>query len=150
MILVASLSAGLTLQGCGTSKEGVPFRAYQGPIQPPAQVATVVNKSAWLKAIDRKDLPKHSNPKKYYNQAKLLPGRYVLSISRSFLVSVLVDTRGIVTYERAFTAELKPGHVYSLHADRTTGRGYRVYLWIEDDATKQVVAGEKLKCSFLC
>ena len=47
--------------------------------------------------------------------------------------------------ERSFEAEFKAGHVYELHADRTTGPGFRVYMWIKDAATGEIVAGTALK-----
>jgi hypothetical protein len=40
---------------------------------------------------------------------------------------------------------LVAGHTYIIQADRTTGYGYRMYLWIEDAETGEVVAGTKIQ-----
>ena len=129
------------LSGCARYERDT-YKGYGGPDQPDEKVATVQSVSAYLAAIDGKRL-KHSDPHKFYDQAKLLPGSHVIWWGKTFYVSVLVDPRGLATYEKSATINLKRGHVYTLHADRTTGPGYRAYLWIEDATTGGVIAGQR-------
>jgi len=59
---------------------------------------------------------------------------------RHVLLSHEIAGQGLL----AAALELKAGHTYELHADRTTGHGYRKYFWITDAASGEVVAGEKM------
>ena len=83
-------------------------------------------------------------PKSRNAAAELLPGRYNIEWGRVFGSSVLVNPAGFAEYERSETLSLVAGHVYTLRADRTTGHGYRIYFWIEDETTNTVVAGTKM------
>ena len=51
--------------------------------------------------------------------------------------SFLVDPRMYAEFENSARIDLEPGHIYTLHAKRTYGHGYRVFMWIRDEATKQ-------------
>ncbi len=51
----------------------------------------------------------------------------------AFLVSVLIDADGFDHDETTNTVQLKAGHTYTIHKDRTTGHGYEMYLWMTDE-----------------
>ena len=55
----------------------------------------------------------------------------------------MVNASGFDSAETDKMATLAVGHTYSIEADRTTGHGYRMFLWIEDGETGEVVAGVK-------
>lgn len=69
------------------------------------------------------------------------PGVYSIEWGRVFFVSVMIDPRGFAEHGSRATVTLEAGHLYRLGADRTTGPGYRVFLWIEDVTGHRVVAG---------
>lgn len=78
-----------------------------------------------------------------YREIKLQPGEHVMHWRATFLVSVLIDADGFDHDATTNTVQLKAGHIYTLHKDRTTGHGYEMYLWMTDETTGEIVAGEK-------
>ena len=76
-----------------------------------------------------------------YGEVKLLSGVHTIRWEATFMVSVMVNSSGFDRAEIDNVAILSAGHTYTLEADRTTGHGYRMYLWIEDAKTGEVVAG---------
>jgi hypothetical protein len=77
-----------------------------------------------------------------YDRIELPPGVYSIEWGRVFLVSVLVDARGFAEHGTRATVTLQADHLYRLHADRTTGPGYRTFFWIVDTTEQRVVAGQ--------
>lgn len=108
---------------------------------PDAEIAIVRGKSASIGAIDGKRI-EHSDPNKYYETARLLSGSHTVNLRRQFMVSVLLVMKGYIEADRSYSLNLEAGHVYELHADRTTGPGFRVYMWIKDATTGKLVAGQ--------
>ena len=130
------LLAGL-LAGCGTLSTEV-YRGYSGPDLADDALATVeLGSSEWVEIDDVR--VKHTE----YGSLKLLPGSHHILWGMTFGVSFLVDWRMYVPYEQSATVMLEAGHTYILLGDRTTGPGYRVYLWIEEPATGDVLYGSK-------
>lgn len=127
--------------GCAGRTPDV-YYGYLGEARTDAEVAIVRGVTAALHEIDGKQL-KHSDPDKYYREARIPPGPHTVTLHRWFGVSVLVVPKGYVEAVSTFSINLEPGHVYELHGDRTTGPGFRVYLWIVDATTGKVVAGQK-------
>ena len=78
-----------------------------------------------------------------YGSVKLLPGSHDIKWGKTFAVSFLIDWRMWAPYEHSAIVTLEAGHTYILQTDRTTGPGYRVYFWIEDAATGNVVHGSR-------
>jgi hypothetical protein len=78
-----------------------------------------------------------------YGRVNLLPGNHQVSWDAEFGVSVLVNPSGWDTTEVDLTVNLLAGHAYTVNADRTTGPGYRMYLWMEDASSGEVIAGTK-------
>ena len=78
-----------------------------------------------------------------YGTVVMLPGPHEIRWNTWFGVSVLVEPSGFATRKAGHVVDLKAGHTYILKADRTTGHGYRTYLWIEDTSTGEVIAGTK-------
>jgi hypothetical protein len=110
---------------------------------PDAEVAIVEGRTAIPRNIDGKTL-RHPNPDMYYASARVSPGQHSVTLYREFLVSVLVVPGGFFEAAKTYNVNLEAGHIYELHADRTTGRGFRVAMWIKDATTGKIVAGQEL------
>lgn len=137
MLLAVAVVAG----GCTLAPDVYVADAVQGATD--ADVAIIVSKSALPHAIDGVTLT-HPDPNKYYATLRLLPGRRKITLYKWFLVSVLVMPQGYFEATATYDLDLDAGHVYELHADRTTGPGFRVAMWIKDVTTGEIVAGEEL------
>jgi hypothetical protein len=147
--LIFSLCVTALLLGSCAGPTPDVYKSQLSQASPESPIAIFRAESAAFQEIDGSRL-EHPDPNKYYHEAHLPPGPHDVTLRRWFGVSVLVVPRGYIeTVSRSFTVDMKADHVYELHADRTTGHGFRVYFWIEDATTKEVVAGTKLKC-FLC
>ena len=131
----------VALLGCGPTPDR--YKGYEGPTRQAAEVAILRGKSASIWGIDGMRF-KHPDPQKYYSEAHLPPGNYYVTAYCWFGVSVLIVPRGYVEATRSFSLNMEAGHIYELHADRTTGPGFRLYFWVEDATTGFVVAGQKL------
>jgi hypothetical protein len=131
LLLIALLS------GCASLPKEV-YRGYSGPDLPDASLATVeLRGAAWVR-IDEVHVERQK-----FAGVKVLPGAHRLEWGRSFGVSFLVDPRMIVEYKHSATVTLDAGRTYRLQADRSYGPGYRVYFWIEDALTGNLVYGTK-------
>ena len=126
-----------SLVGCGTLTTEV-FRGYSGPDLADDALATVeLGGAEWVEIGDI------GFRRGEYGSVKLLPGSHRIEWGVTFAVSFLIDPRMYVPAERSATVMLEAGHSYRLGADRTTGPGYRIYFWIEEPATGEVVWGSK-------
>ena len=115
------------------------YKLYPGPVQPDSEVVTLqFGSGVYEVTIDGMKVKRSD-----YEVIKLQPGEHVIHWGATFLVSVLIDADGYDYDEMTDTVQLKAGHTYTLHRDRTTGHGYKMYLWITDETTDEIVAGEK-------
>ncbi len=78
-----------------------------------------------------------------YQQVLLLPGKHEIRWGKWFAISVMVDPSMLREGEGEVVADLLAGHTYELHADRTTGHGYKMFFWIEDAESGEVIAGTR-------
>ena len=78
-----------------------------------------------------------------YTRALLLPGKHQVAINKTFGFSVMVEPSMMGSFENALNVTLAAGKVYSVKGDRTHGHDYRIYLWIEEQESGEVVAGQK-------
>ncbi len=78
-----------------------------------------------------------------YSAIKLRSGTYSIEIGKEFAVSVLVDIRGFAEHSGKVRVQLEAGRLYRLRAERTYGRGYKVFFWIEDVKTGRPVFWRK-------
>jgi len=124
--------------GCASVPRAA-YRGYTGAELPDSSLALLYMGNGGSINIDGMYYVESSD----YSIIKLLPGSHRLEWTSAFAVSVMVDPRMIVGVGRKETITLEAGHSYKLRADRTTGYGYRVYMWIEDTLTGNVVGGEK-------
>lgn len=142
IVRLARLAVFILLAGCATSTPDTYVEA--GALETSeSDIAIVRARTAAFHSLDGQRI-KHPSPDKHYDEAKLTPAVHTLTLSRWFGVSVLLVPKGYIdAVSRPLTVELMPGRIYELHADRTTGPGFRIYFWIEDAETKELVAGER-------
>ncbi len=133
-----------TAASCATPPTAV-YQGYLGTPRSPAELSVVHLGDADRVRIDdlRPGYPDLHLWRGDFAAVQLLPGEYLIEWSHVFGVSVLIDPSGFAGYERRHTVALEAGHAYRLRADRTTGPGYRVFFWIEDEASGQVIAGQR-------
>jgi hypothetical protein len=129
----------LFITSCGMSNQYV-YKLYPGPVQPDSKVVTLEFGSGIYEVTIDGMKVKRSD----YKVIKLKPGEHVIQWEATFLVSVLIDADGIAHDATTNTVQMKAGHTYTLHKDRTTGYGYETYLWMTDETTGETVAGEKM------
>ena len=140
LLILSLFTATLTVTGCGRLTPDV----YKPLLGSEAPIAIVRAVSASFHEIDGRPL-KHPDSSKYFHEAHLPPGSHDLSLTSFFMVSALIVPRGYIEpVSTTFTVDMQADHIYELHADRTTGHGFRVYFWIEDVTSQEVVAGTKL------
>lgn len=132
------LLAVLALVGCATDGPGNVYKIYGGPPRPDTELAVIVLGDAMEARIGLRKVA-HSD----YSRVQLLPGPVQVAWQCLYGVSVMIEPSGFATSEGSSTVDLKAGHVYSLHCDRTTGPGYQTYQWMRDDTAGEVVAGAR-------
>lgn len=132
----------LTIIASASAPKLEPLKAYEGDERPDSEVATLkfASKSIIWMEIDGKRLEDPAR-ELFYNEAKVLPGTHDIRWLAGWGFSFLVNPRMYGEFENSARINLEPGHIYTLHAKRTYGYGYRVFMWIRDEATTQVVAG---------
>jgi len=137
LLLFCALS--LVLFACATApREPLPYKLYPGPLRPAAELAIVKFGDAQFVAFDGRPTS-HAD----WTEVHLLAGAHEIEWQAEFGVSVMVEPGGWARGGRKVDVTLEGGHAYVLRADRTTGYGYRMYFWIEEEASGRVVAGER-------
>lgn len=137
-LLIAVLGS-LALGGCATQNAAV-YKLYPGPTLPDAEISTL-RFGDGVHALRLDGLSVHSGD---YGAIQVLPGQHHLAYGATFAVSVMVNPNMVDSTDTSHTVDLVAGHHYAIQADRTTGHGYRMYLWIEDLQSGEVIAGEKM------
>jgi hypothetical protein len=134
MTMIVLLAA--VLSACATGPEPV-YKLYPGPVRA-AEELTVLRFGDYVREVtidglhvDRSD----------YSVVELEPGLHQLGFSATFPVSVMVNSAMWDGAEALHEVDLQAGRTYEMSAARTTGHGYSMFLWLEDAATGQVVAG---------
>ena len=129
----------VVISACCACHSQYVYKLYPGPTLPDSNVATLKFGSG-VHAVEIDGLRVSSAD---YGTIKLMPGQHRIQWESTFIVSVMVNASGFDSAETDKMATLAVGHTYSIEADRTTGHGYRMFLWIEDGETGEVVAGVK-------
>jgi len=124
------------LVSCATSSDQV-YKLYPGKIRPDSEVATLKFGPRVHEFIIDGMKVRRSD----YGEIKINEGRHEISWGAEFMVSVMVNASGWDETSATKMVEFVAGHSYTVNADRTTGHGYQMYLWIEDAETGEVVAG---------
>jgi len=131
VIAVAIVSA-----SCSTPQYA--YKMYGGQQRPQSELSVIELHDAVGVMIGNRKVA-HSN----YSSIQLLPGTYPVYWECLYGVSVMIEPSGFATGARSADVELRAGHTYSLHCDRTTGYGYQTYQWITDDTEGRIVAGRE-------
>jgi hypothetical protein len=137
---MALFSCAVILVGCAGLTPDT-YKGYVGEDASRSEVAIVEAATAAIYEINGHEL-KHPDPGQYYRQVYLPPGEHTIKLYRWFGVSALIVSKGFIeVVSQPLSVNLKAGHTYELHADRTTGV-IRVILWVEDSSTGEIVARE--------
>jgi hypothetical protein len=112
------------------------YKLYPGPQRDPGEISVVRMSDVHAARINDLAVARSN-----WSEVHLLPGEHTIEWGREFLVSVMVEPTGFARGEGREILVLEPGHIYTLKAERTTGPGYRMFFWIKDETTGQVVAG---------
>lgn len=129
----------LILLGCASDSRTGIYRAYYAVTPPENQLATLYLGTASEAIVD----DRYFISGQKYGVVKLVAGTHRIKWVASFGVSVLVEPAGHAAFGMTSIINFEAGHSYKLLQDRTTGHGYRAYLWVEDMTTGNVVFGEK-------
>ena len=122
--------------GCVSYPSTEIYKLYPGPVRSNDSIAIVhlgKERSVYIDGmlVNRRD----------WASAHLVPGSHSITWQRMFMVSVLINSSGWDKREIHLDINLEAGHVYILKSDRTTGQGYRMYQWVEDLTSGELVAG---------
>lgn len=123
--------------GCSSAPTAV-YKLYPGPPLPSDQIAHLELHEADSAVIDGLSVNRSD-----YRVVSLLPGLHRVRLKSEHMVSVLIEPSGWAGQASEHSVLLEAGHTYRLRSDRTTGHGYRIFHWIEDVASGDVVAGKK-------
>ncbi len=132
---IAVLAFAIFAASCATP----PLKLYSGPKQPDDQIAILkwggFRMNSFPNTIDGKEI--EGTSLNVNAQARLLPGKHTIVYSRYF--RKIGWRRGIAIIV------LKAGHVYRLEAASSLPlfSRYRATIWIEDEATGEVLDGSK-------
>ena len=141
VLLIAAL-----LGGCGIFAGDK--KAYDGPVMPDAEIATIDNSGSifygdWTGALRRVA----GNGRVYYEHSRdgiideieLLPGTYEVSYAHKHRHTTGRGYRDTIDLAAGHTYKIKTDVCYTLCSDMPS---YHTFLWIEDTKTGQVVSGE--------
>ena len=132
---VGVVAAAIASTSCSTTQYA--YKMYGGPQRVDAEIAVIELHDAVGVMIGARKVAQSD-----YSSVQLLPGTYPVYWECWYGVSVMIEPSGFATGARSADVKLLAGHVYSLHCDRTTGYGYRLYQWIRDDTEGRIVAGQ--------
>ena len=128
-----------SIMGYSLKDEGYnEYRLYPGPILEESQVVKINLSDAYYALIDGLSVKRPD-----YQCVLLLPGEHEIYWGKFFTISVLIEPTMYKKGEGSAKVNLKAGHIYNLHADRTYGHGYQMFFWIEDAESGEVIAGIK-------
>ena len=115
-----------------------PYKFYPGKELPESEVVTIVLTDAYYAVIDGFKVAKTD-----YEKIHMLPGKHEILWGKWFAFSVTVEPSMWGKGEGSAVMDFLPGHTYELYADRTHGHGYKMYFWMQDAETGEVVNGTK-------
>jgi len=127
------------------------YRDYAGPERPDDQIAILkwavsgfIGNVPRVSNIDGQQMPRHPDLfVKYPTEARLLPGKHII------VYGVQLCELGCKDVPPTATINMKAGHVYLVEGERwdismlNFDNYYRVTVWIEDEATGEVLHGSK-------
>jgi hypothetical protein len=138
-ILFTGLAVLALLQGCAsTAGDYHSYKLYAGPERPIAELAILDIADVHAVTVDGLQVTRWD-----YGTVQLLPGTHTLLIEKGYGFSVMVEPSMHGTFENSLEVEVEAGRTYKVISDRTYGHGYRVYFWVEDAASGDLIAGVK-------
>jgi len=114
------------------------YKLYPGSELPESEIVKIDLTDAYYTVIDGFNVGRSD-----YQQVYILPGKHEILWGKWFAFSVMVEPSMWGKGEGSAVVDLKAGHTYELYADRTYGHGYKLYFWIQDADSQEVIAGSK-------
>ena len=142
----AIMLALLLLSGCGPKKHATEiYQAYSGTIKSAEAIASIqmVVRTDTRDHIDWITIDNIRVDHKKYGEVRIAPGLYRIEWGRKFNISIMIDSSGSYTQDWRTDVTLEAGHIYTVHAKRTIGHGYKVYSWITDDTLTELIWGRE-------
>jgi hypothetical protein len=127
-----------TLCGCASLPDES-YKLYPGPEKSVEELAVIRLGNAYIVRIDNMSASRSD-----WAEVHVLPGHHTIAWESNFMVSVMVNSSGWDKRAISMSVDLEAGHIYELKSDRTTGYGYKMYQWLEDLTSGEVVSGKKI------
>ena len=121
-----------------SDNEAHTYKLYPGDELPESEIVKIDLTDVYYTVIDGFNVGKSD-----YQQVYILPGKHEILWGKWFAFSVMVEPAMWGKGEGSAIVDLKAGHTYELYADRTYGRGYKMYFWIQDANSHEIIAGIK-------
>jgi hypothetical protein len=138
-VLITCLAVlALTTACAATSTESHSYKLYPGPEQLAIELATMD-----ISGIDGIIVDGLQVKSRDYDKVLVLPGAHRVIIEKGFGFSVMVEPAMHGSFETSLEFYVEAGRSYKVKSDRTHGHGYRIFFWIEDVDSGDVIAGEK-------
>lgn len=137
--IIAVFCLAALVAGCATnSGEDYAYKLYPGPQRTAAELVTLD-----ISHVDTITVDKLRVNRWDYGTVHVLPGIHSLRIEKSYGFSVMVEPSMHGSFEYTLDVELEAGKTYKVKSERTHGQGYRVFFWVEDVESDEVIAGVK-------
>jgi hypothetical protein len=133
---VVSIAACAGIAAACAATGSYSYKLYAGPTRPVGELALVRMGDAGVAEFDGRVATRAD-----WTDVQLLPGTHTIRWQTEFGVSVMIEPSGFASGGNSAEVTVLAGHVYALRADRTTGFGYRMYFWILDETTGEVITG---------
>jgi len=142
VVIIFLLIVALTVLGCGTMK------TYSGPELPRDKIAVVKEDSDFLKGLVSyvtrayPDIQKVDGMKRghFDGYFAVKPGEHTLAVIPIKEVTMGYFVRRTSYPLKVLSFEAEAGHTYVVHVRMRDGRPM---MWIDDEKTQEVVAGQK-------
>ena len=146
-IFAFMVAIAISLVGCTKT-----LRTYQGPERPQDQLAILEGRLTTFTSVDGKSICigfiACDDPYRIITRVALLPGKHTISYGYHLIKTGFRGGTGVI--------DMKAGHVYVIKEDTcilwcgfvaslslTRGSPYKGAMWIEDQATGEVVLGSR-------
>lgn len=131
----------LLLVSCAQNETStIAYKSYPGHTIPDSEIATL----AFGERVNEFYIDGIEVKRTDYGSVKLEPGLHEIRWKYRFAVSVLVNSTGWDEIEATTSLYLEAGHTYTVNADRTIGKGYRMILWISDEGSGKLVFAKEI------
>ena len=144
--ICAIVFALVLLSGCGPKKHTTEiYHAYSEAVRSTESIASIlmVVRTDTRDYIDWITIDNLRIDHNKYGEVRIAPESYTIEWGRKFNVSTMIKASGSEKRVWKTNINLEAGHIYTVHAKRTVGQGYKIYSWITDDTLNKVIWGNR-------